>query len=308
MEVRQHDRGQPRLVTVRHAVQEQRYVRTPRYSVVHAVRLRICQPLGRVVGLDAVLVDQARQQLGQVVVERRLDPRSGEECQVMYSGQGLAEPEHRFRQTLDGRVEAERAAVHFQARFVHNPLQQLPSRALQECVDVVVVAHVHQGVTPVGQPHTADPALRHVDRKPVSVGKLEVRAQHQRAVGASGQPHVGAEPLAEKPLQRVVIKSHRPFTERPDLEFIHPPPPPPGGAPSSTPRRGVGAAEEHAYTSAFVAQAPHCDGATIAHALARQGLPPCDSTPRGSDAGGEPVPAARAHSRWEVRPCESLSC
>ena len=131
----------------------------------------------------------------------------------MYSGQGLAEPEHRFGQALDGRVEAERAAVPLDARLIHDPLQQLPSRALQERVDVVVVAHVHQGVPPVGQPHTADPGFRHVDGKPVSVGKLEVGAQHQRAVRASGQPHIGAEPLAEKPLQGVVVKSHKAASE-----------------------------------------------------------------------------------------------
>ena len=214
MEVREHDRGQPRLVPVWHPVQEQGCVELALDPVVDAVRLGTRKCLGQVVRLHLLLVDQALQYLGEVVVKRRLDPGSGEQGQVVHARQRLAEAEYGFRKSLDGCVEAEGAALPFHSHFGHDPFEHLSSCSIQERVDIVLVTDVHEGVTAIRQAYATHPGLRHVDRKPVPVGELEVRAQHQCAVGARRQLHVRAQPLAQALLQRVHIKIHRATSAR----------------------------------------------------------------------------------------------
>ena len=126
--------------------------------------------------------------------------------QVMDPRQRLPEATHGLGQPVQGGVEPEHAAVPFNARFVHDAFEHPSSRTLQARIDVVVVADVHEGVAAVRQAHSARSGFRQMDRKSVSVGKLEVRSQQQCAVGALRQSRFGAEPPAEKPLQCVLVK------------------------------------------------------------------------------------------------------
>ena len=209
VKVRQYDRGQPCLVPVRHPVQEQRDAGPPLYPVVHRICFGVRYFFGHVIGSYLVLVDQAFQQIGQIVVERGSNPRPGQKREVVDPRQRLAEPEDRLGELLDGGIEPERSAILFDTGLAHDAFQHLPARSRQERIDVVVVADVHQGVAPIRQAYATGPRPRDVDGEAVAVGKLEMGVQHQRTIGTFRKPHVLAQPLAEKALQCTGIEIHR---------------------------------------------------------------------------------------------------
>ena len=73
----------------------------------------------------------------------------------------------------------------FDAGLTQDSLQALPTVALGKDLDIVVVAGMHHGVAAVGETQIAVFRLRHRYGKPVSVGELELSAEHQGAIRTS---------------------------------------------------------------------------------------------------------------------------
>ena len=62
----------------------------------------------------------------------------------------------------------------------------------------VIVADVHERMALVGKAQSTGPVFRNVDREAISVGKLEVRAQHRGTVWALCYVDLFAKPLAQE--------------------------------------------------------------------------------------------------------------
>ena len=97
----------------------------------------------------------------------------------------LAKTEHRVGQVLRAGVDAEGASMLFDSGVAQDSLQVVPAVSLEERIDIVVVAGVHDGVATVGEAQVAVFRFGHLDGKRVPVGERELGAEHQRAVRTS---------------------------------------------------------------------------------------------------------------------------
>lgn len=70
----------------------------------------------------------------------------------------------------------------FDSGVAQDSLQVVPVVSLEERIDIVVVAGVHDGVATVGEAQVAVFRCGHLDGKRVPVGERELGAEHQRAV------------------------------------------------------------------------------------------------------------------------------
>ena len=207
MEMRQHDRRQPRLVAVGHAVEEQRNVVPALDPVVDRIGFGV-RRVRPVVAFNPVFVHQTGEKVGEIVVEGGADVGAGEEREVVDPSERLPEAEYRFRQPFGGRVEAEGAAVPLQPALAHDAFEEHSPGSVQERIDVVLIADMHEGMAAIRQPEPARRGLGKVDREPVPVGEPEARPHHQRAVRARFDPHVLAQAFAQEGLERVGVDVH----------------------------------------------------------------------------------------------------
>ena len=155
VEVRQHNRCQPRLVLVGYAIQKQWDIVFSLDSIVYRVSLSIWH-IRFIIPLHFGLVYQMGEEIFKIVVERGPDIRSGKKRQVIDLGQRLSESKDGLRQPVGSRVETQGAAilVPLQSTFVHDAFEKHPPGSIHEHVDIVLIADVHERVAAVRQPQS----------------------------------------------------------------------------------------------------------------------------------------------------------
>ena len=150
MKVRQHNRSQSCLVTVRIAVDKQRNLRLAVNSIVHWVVLCV-RHLGLMVTFDPLFIHDAEKQVGKVVIKGRANVETRKQRQIEHLGQCLAETENRLAQVLRQSIERKCSAPVFpiQSFLLHDALKERSSGTDHKRINIVFVANMHQCMAPV---------------------------------------------------------------------------------------------------------------------------------------------------------------
>lgn len=120
----------------------------------------------------------------------------------------LAESKYGFRQPFLRSADSESASFPLDSTLAEDVLQKNPSRPFEKRVYIMLVANAHERIALIRQSEPAVPASGQTYRKCVSIGKAELRLQHQLTVSPLRHPHVLAQLSAQQVLERVRIETH----------------------------------------------------------------------------------------------------